>query len=222
MFGDFHQLPPMNDQFIFNQTNDCSYHRLAGPVLWRKFKFYQLNEIVRQNDILFITALNNLAKGKLTNEDFNLFLTRVVYTQKDCKGINLFLDRIGLIWIKLFKNWFDWKTYTTKKKDKLEMKQKQLEKNIDIDFVFSDKNNSKTKPNDDQNNRFKNINNRVLEILKNVCNLIIIKKRSDGTFFISNINYLSIETVLSENKALITTLQDGFRLLFGPMLYNSD
>ena len=78
VLGDFFQLPPMFDRYIF-EPRDNVYDYLVGPILWRNFKFYELTEVVRQDNVSFITALHNLSRGKLTEVDFKLFLSRVVH-----------------------------------------------------------------------------------------------------------------------------------------------
>ncbi|CAG7723295.1 unnamed protein product [Allacma fusca] len=47
LFGDLHQLPPIGSKVVFESPgNGLSF--LAGPVLWQKFKFFELTEIMRQ------------------------------------------------------------------------------------------------------------------------------------------------------------------------------
>ena len=77
-FGDFNQLRPVKESYIFENTSNSDISILSGPILWRLFKYYKLTEIMRQKDDLsFATALNHLATGQLSEEDKILFSKRL-------------------------------------------------------------------------------------------------------------------------------------------------
>ncbi|XP_074097725.1 uncharacterized protein LOC141526586 [Cotesia typhae] len=79
VFGDFNQLAPVGDSYIFEAHAMDLYGDIIGNPLWNLFKSYELTEIMRQkNDIKFAKALNNLANGTLTENDVSLFESRVV------------------------------------------------------------------------------------------------------------------------------------------------
>lgn len=76
-FGDFKQLRPVKDGYVFKSSNKEDYI-LAGNSLWSQFKFYELTEIMRQkDDIPFANALNNLGLGQLTDDDIKMFESRL-------------------------------------------------------------------------------------------------------------------------------------------------
>ena len=95
--GDFHQLRPVKDSYVFQILTSCSnnYDGLIGPYLWEKFSFVELTEIMRQKDDQnFARALNNFANCCLTENDMGLFINRII--EKDYfknlpnKAIHLF------------------------------------------------------------------------------------------------------------------------------------
>jgi len=75
-FGDFHQLRPVQDRFVF-QASSSKYDSLFENTLWEPFKAFELTEIMRQkNDQQFANALNNLSIGMCTDYDIALFKSR--------------------------------------------------------------------------------------------------------------------------------------------------
>ena len=77
-FGDFNQLRPVKESYVFQAVNTNDLSILAGTTLWSFFKLYRLTEIMRQKDDLrFAQALNNLTEFKLTAEDRHLLEDRV-------------------------------------------------------------------------------------------------------------------------------------------------
>ncbi|KAE8747058.1 hypothetical protein FOCC_FOCC006196 [Frankliniella occidentalis] len=83
--GDFNQLPPPAGIYVFKTPPD-DFSRLLGPHLWQHFKIFELTEIMRQrDDITFANALNNLALGKTTPQQDEMFSNR----QLDVLGINI-------------------------------------------------------------------------------------------------------------------------------------
>ena len=80
-FGDFNQLKPVMDEWIFDVNNKDPLSILSGPYLWRLFSIYELNEIMRQkDDHLFATALKSLANDTLTDEMNQLLKSREIQT----------------------------------------------------------------------------------------------------------------------------------------------
>ena len=77
-FGDFQQLRPVKEGYVFEPSRKNDLSSLAGDILWRYFKIFRLTEIMRQKDDLkFAQALNNLAKLELTEQDKELFRDRI-------------------------------------------------------------------------------------------------------------------------------------------------
>ncbi|XP_044741929.1 ATP-dependent DNA helicase PIF1-like [Chrysoperla carnea] len=92
--GDFMQLPPVRDRYVFQLPNNHEYKDLfdRNP-LWDEFSIYELTQIMRQKgEAEFINALNNLAVGKMTEEDIKLV--------KSCEVKNL--DDIPKTAIRLY------------------------------------------------------------------------------------------------------------------------
>ena len=78
--GDFNQLRPVGDKYIFQFNN--SYNALVDNPLWSLFELFELTEIMRQkDDKIFAIALSNIAKGMMTLEDINLLKSRIVSTE---------------------------------------------------------------------------------------------------------------------------------------------
>ena len=76
--GDFNQLRPVKESYIFQMMKTDDLSILAGNTLWSIFKLYRLTEIMRQKeDLHFAQALNNLSEFKLTPEDRVLFEDRI-------------------------------------------------------------------------------------------------------------------------------------------------
>ncbi|XP_050303297.1 uncharacterized protein LOC126741056 isoform X3 [Anthonomus grandis grandis] len=77
--GDNRQLPPVRDMYIFCPVKTNPYKELCGTYLWDHFKYFELSEIMRQSeDKSFAVALNNMAFGKMTDEDVQLIKSREV------------------------------------------------------------------------------------------------------------------------------------------------
>ncbi|KAJ1528129.1 hypothetical protein ONE63_008043 [Megalurothrips usitatus] len=74
--GDFFQLRPVCARPLYYPESSNPYAEIFGETLWRKFKVFQLKKIMRQNEMQFQVALNNLARGKLTKSDIRLFRKR--------------------------------------------------------------------------------------------------------------------------------------------------
>ncbi|XP_015125653.1 ATP-dependent DNA helicase PIF2-like, partial [Diachasma alloeum] len=79
LIGDLHQLPPVKDKPIYSPPNSGPLSALSDILLWEEFKFFELTEVMRQkDDKIFVDALNNLARGKMTDEDVSLIRNREV------------------------------------------------------------------------------------------------------------------------------------------------
>jgi hypothetical protein len=78
--GDFYQLPPVGDKFVFDVNKNKGgniYADLIGPVLWRSFSFIELTEIMRQkDDKAFAEALYRLGRNCMNENDIILFKSR--------------------------------------------------------------------------------------------------------------------------------------------------
>ncbi|XP_044598214.1 ATP-dependent DNA helicase PIF1-like, partial [Cotesia glomerata] len=84
VFGDFNQLAPVGDRYVFEAHATDLYGDIIGNPLWNLFTSYELTEIMRQkNDVKFAKALNNLANGTLTENDMSLFESRIVKADND-------------------------------------------------------------------------------------------------------------------------------------------
>ena len=100
-FGDFNQLRPVKESYIFQMINTNDMSILAGTTLWDVFKLYRLTEIMRQkDDLLFAKALNNLTEFKLNAEDRALFEDRIF--SENSNRVDRRLDKIPVNCIHLF------------------------------------------------------------------------------------------------------------------------
>lgn len=76
--GDFLQLSPVKDCPVFLPPKHSLIQTDVSP-LWSCFELYELTEVMRQKDDLnFVHALNNFARGIMSEEDIKLFKTREV------------------------------------------------------------------------------------------------------------------------------------------------
>ena len=79
--GDFHQLRPVKDSYVFQVpiSSSNNYDGLVGTYLWEKFSFIKLIEIMRQRDDQnFARALNNFANCCMSENDIDLFMSRII------------------------------------------------------------------------------------------------------------------------------------------------
>ncbi|CAG4957666.1 unnamed protein product [Parnassius apollo] len=93
--GDFRQLPPVGDNWVFQANSRNPLAEIAGTPLWDLFVLTELKEIMRQrDDVAFATALNNMASGCMSPEDVNLIEGRCFSKSSlpdTCKGaVHLF------------------------------------------------------------------------------------------------------------------------------------
>jgi len=76
--GDFWQLPPVGSGFIFSPVKR-TISSLACSSLWENFRFYELDEVMRQaGDTAFAAALNRLKIGVMTDYDIALMKSREI------------------------------------------------------------------------------------------------------------------------------------------------
>ncbi|XP_011858135.1 PREDICTED: ATP-dependent DNA helicase PIF1-like [Vollenhovia emeryi] len=94
MVGDLYQLPPVMDTAIYSCPKSCKLSVFSENVLWNQFEFFELTEIMRQReDKSFIEALNNIARGTMSEKDIALIKSREStqeYVPKD--AIRLYTD----------------------------------------------------------------------------------------------------------------------------------
>jgi ATP-dependent DNA helicase PIF1 len=76
--GDLWQLPPIASGYIFSPLQrDIS--SLAATSIWDNFRFYELDEIMRQaEDPAFAVALSHMNTGVMTDEDIILLKSREI------------------------------------------------------------------------------------------------------------------------------------------------
>ena len=98
LFGDLFQLPPVVDssdpkirKYFARKYNGGYFFFNAMFYKIYKFNVIHLNEIYRQKDPIFKTALNNIRLGLPTSEDLSLINTRVVNKTKFLKEHELML-----------------------------------------------------------------------------------------------------------------------------------
>src|ERR1700690_1966211 len=64
-------------KFVFETAKYSPFGFIIGNELWSLFKMYELTQIMRQNRALaFAVALNNMARGVMTQEDIELLNSR--------------------------------------------------------------------------------------------------------------------------------------------------
>ena len=77
VFGDFLQLPPVRGETIYSGFPSDPARNFRLMDIWHSFKVHKLTQIMRQrDDALFAAALNNMARGTMTDEDIQLFQSR--------------------------------------------------------------------------------------------------------------------------------------------------
>lgn len=90
--GDLRQLPPVRATPLYKQPKQ----RMAGPVLWRGLKFYQLTEVMRQSNAIFSTLLTKIGNGMILTDDELAIIESRFFTKEQAyqlcpHGIRLFL-----------------------------------------------------------------------------------------------------------------------------------
>ena len=78
--GDFYQMAPVRDSYVFSDHYTTDTTEILAPNLWTSnFHIYSLSEIMRQRDQQhFCEILNRLRVGKNTQEDIQVFKSRIV------------------------------------------------------------------------------------------------------------------------------------------------
>ena len=80
--GDFFQLRPVFDSWIFETQNGNGYGPLATNLWQEYFKIFELTEIMRQkDDKQFAELLNRLRESKHTEDDIKILKTRILKEQ---------------------------------------------------------------------------------------------------------------------------------------------
>ncbi|XP_011867235.1 PREDICTED: ATP-dependent DNA helicase pfh1-like, partial [Vollenhovia emeryi] len=102
--GDLYQLPPVMDNSIYLSSKSSMLSIFSENILWNEFDFFELTEIMRQKeDKPFIEALNNLARGTMSENDIALIKSRETteeYVPKDAirlYGENRMVDSFNKI-----------------------------------------------------------------------------------------------------------------------------
>lgn len=94
--GDFNQLPPVCDSFVFTPPRRNKLACLVGSILWNPFLLFELTEIMRQkDDHRFAELLGRLAEGRLTPDDEDMIQKRCFPSHENLpdlakKSIHLF------------------------------------------------------------------------------------------------------------------------------------
>lgn len=90
MFGDLNQLPPVitpKDHDIYYKFYDTPYFFSSIALRRAGFSMIEFNKVYRQNDPVFVDLLNNVRKGKMSDEDLELLNSRHVPVPKDFEAI---------------------------------------------------------------------------------------------------------------------------------------
>ena len=77
--GDFHQLPPVRNPWIFNQTTFYGHANATVTNLWKtKFKMYKLTKNVRaENDVVYSKLQEDISVGLVSPEMVEVLNSRV-------------------------------------------------------------------------------------------------------------------------------------------------
>lgn len=68
--GHFRQLPPVMGSHVFKPPKHLPLGECVGNHLWKKFQFFEMDEIMRQrNQFTFCKALNNMSEGCMDEQD---------------------------------------------------------------------------------------------------------------------------------------------------------
>ena len=89
--GDFYQMAPVQDAYVFSEHYRQDTPELLAPNLWTShFHIYSLTEIMRQRDQQhFCQMLNRLRVGKSTEEDITIFQSRTIQKNDPNYDINV-------------------------------------------------------------------------------------------------------------------------------------
>ena len=97
LIGDLRQLPPVRATPIYKQQKQT----IAGPVLWRDLKFYELTQIMRQSNVAFSSLLTKIGNGELLLEDELTLIESRFCTKEEAQiqcpnGVRLFLENVSV------------------------------------------------------------------------------------------------------------------------------
>lgn len=91
LIGDLRQLPLVRATLIYKQQKQ----KIVGPILWRGFRFYELDQVMRQANQEFSSILTKIGNGRQHNDQELIllesrFVTMQEAEQKCPHGIRLF------------------------------------------------------------------------------------------------------------------------------------
>jgi len=82
VLGDFKQLQPVKDKYVFDVNGYDGYEKLSSLMLWSNFKLYELTECMRQRDdkefALALTTIGRYGLIGLTDQQVALLNSRIV------------------------------------------------------------------------------------------------------------------------------------------------
>ena len=121
--GDFYQLPPVAQQFIFKEPSD-PYAKLYGSLWTQHFKLVELTESMRQkDDEVFGQLLMRVRTGNCTQEDMSKLDSRIVSEHDPSYPLdalhvfttNKEVDAHNLCHLSKFQNIFEFKSIDKRK-----------------------------------------------------------------------------------------------------------
>ena len=76
--GDLYQLPPVHAQpvFIFNKTE--TMEGFIHSDLWRKFRLAEIDQVMSQDDEMFINLLNKIRVGQIDQNEEHVIKSRFI------------------------------------------------------------------------------------------------------------------------------------------------
>ncbi|XP_044578936.1 ATP-dependent DNA helicase pfh1-like [Cotesia glomerata] len=95
--GDLRQLPPVRATPIYKQSKQ----QMIGPLLWRGLKFYELTQIMRQDNEMFASILIKIGSGIILNDDELAVIESRFFTKEEAlrlcpSGVRLFHDNASV------------------------------------------------------------------------------------------------------------------------------
>ena len=96
--GDFHQLPPVNDRFIFEKSTLDGRSGLALSYWDEYFSIFYLTEKMRcSGDMDYAAICDRVGEGKITPEDESYFYSRVMPTDLELDNKNFKEGKIAIV-----------------------------------------------------------------------------------------------------------------------------
>ncbi|GFV78621.1 ATP-dependent DNA helicase [Trichonephila clavipes] len=97
LIGDLRQLSPVRATPIYKQIKQ----RIAGPTLWSRLKFHELNEVMRQTNQMFASLLTKIGNGLPLDDDEQQLIESRFYLKQEAdrlspNGIRLFLRNVSV------------------------------------------------------------------------------------------------------------------------------